>query len=53
MGGMDLRKTGWGDVECVQLAQDRGHWRALLSAVMNLRVLSHGVSYSLAPRVAA
>jgi hypothetical protein len=44
---MDLRKTGWGVVEWVQLDQDRGHWRAVVSAVLNLQVLNHGVSYSL------
>jgi hypothetical protein len=37
---MDLRKTGWGSVEWIQLAQDRDRWRALVSAVMNLRVLA-------------
>jgi hypothetical protein len=29
-GRMDLRKTGWEDVEWVQLAQDRGHWQAVV-----------------------
>jgi hypothetical protein len=28
------------DVEWIQLAQDRGRWRAVVSAVMNLRVLA-------------
>jgi hypothetical protein len=36
---MDLRESGWGDVEWIHLAQDRDRWRALVSAVMNLRVL--------------
>jgi hypothetical protein len=53
MVGMDLRMTGSGDAEWVQLAQERIHWRAVESAVMNLRVLSHGVSYSLASPIAA
>jgi hypothetical protein len=35
---MDLEETGW--VECIQLAQDRDRWRALVNAVMNLRVLA-------------
>jgi hypothetical protein len=37
---MNLREIGWWDVEWVQLAQDRGQWRAVVSAVMNLRVLA-------------
>jgi hypothetical protein len=37
---MDLRETGLGDVDWIRLAQDRGRWRAVVSAVMNLRVLA-------------
>jgi hypothetical protein len=37
---MDLREMGWGGVEWIQLAQDRDRWRAVVSAVMNLRVLA-------------
>jgi hypothetical protein len=37
---MDLRETGRGSVEWIHLAQDRDRWRAVVSAVMNLRVLS-------------
>jgi hypothetical protein len=36
---MDLREIGCGGVEWIHLAQYRDHWRALLNAVMNLRVL--------------
>jgi hypothetical protein len=36
---MDLREMGWEDVEWVQMDQDRGQWRAVVNAVMNLRVL--------------
>jgi hypothetical protein len=37
---MDLREIGLGDVDWIRLAQDRVRWRAVLSAVMNLRVLA-------------
>jgi hypothetical protein len=37
---MDLREIGWGSVECIQLAHDRGRWRAVVNTVMNLRVLA-------------
>jgi hypothetical protein len=37
---MDLRDIGWGVVEWIHLAQDIDHWRALVNAVMNLRVLA-------------
>jgi hypothetical protein len=36
---MDLRETGLGGVDCIRLSQDRDLWRAVVSAVMNLRVL--------------
>jgi hypothetical protein len=35
---MDLGEVGWGDVNWIGLAQDRNRWRALVNAVMNLRV---------------
>ena len=35
---MDLWEVGCGCVDWMELAQDRGRWRALVSAVMNLRV---------------
>jgi hypothetical protein len=37
---MHLREIGLGDVDWIRLAQDRDRWRAVVSAVMNLRVLS-------------
>jgi hypothetical protein len=36
----DLREIGLGGVEWIRLAQDRDRWRAVVSAVMNLRVLA-------------
>jgi predicted small integral membrane protein len=35
---MDLQEVGYGHVDWIGLAQDRDRWRALVSAVMNLRV---------------
>jgi hypothetical protein len=32
---VDLRDIGWGDVDWIGLAQDRGRWRALVNAVLN------------------
>jgi hypothetical protein len=37
---MDLRESGLGGVDWIRLAQDRDWWRAVVSAVMNLRVLA-------------
>jgi hypothetical protein len=37
---MDLGETGLGVVDWIRLAQDRDRWRAVVSAVMNLRVLA-------------
>jgi hypothetical protein len=35
---IDLREIGWDDMEWIDLAQDRGQWRALENTVMNFRV---------------
>jgi hypothetical protein len=37
---MDLRETDLGDVDWSRLSQDSDRWRAVVSAVMNLRVLA-------------
>jgi hypothetical protein len=35
---MDIGEIGFGDVDWIHLAQDTDRWRALVNAVMNLRV---------------
>jgi hypothetical protein len=35
---MDLLEIGWNGLDWIALAQDRDKWRALVNAVMNLRV---------------
>jgi hypothetical protein len=39
---MYLKEIGWGCVERINLAQDRGRWRALVNTVMILRFLAPG-----------
>jgi hypothetical protein len=38
---MDLRGIGWSAMDWIDLAQDRDQWRALVNAVINLRVPSN------------
>ena len=35
---MDFREVGEGGGDCMELAQDRDRWRALVGTVRNLRV---------------
>jgi hypothetical protein len=35
---MDIREVGWEDMNWIELAEDRDRRRALVNAVMNLRV---------------
>jgi hypothetical protein len=35
---LDLREIRWGGMDCIDLAQDRDQWRALVKTVMNLQV---------------
>jgi hypothetical protein len=42
--GIDLWEIGLAGVDWIRLAQDRDRWRAVVSAVMNLRVLAPRIS---------
>jgi hypothetical protein len=33
-----MLQVGWGDMDWIDMAQDRERWQALVNAVMNIRV---------------
>jgi hypothetical protein len=35
---MDLKEIGWGGMNWINLAQDRGHWRASVNTIVNILV---------------
>jgi hypothetical protein len=35
---MNLQEVGWGGMDWINLAEDKDKWRALVNAVMNVRV---------------
>ena len=35
---MDLQEVRWGDMDWIDLAQDRNMWRAVVNAVMKIRI---------------
>jgi hypothetical protein len=35
---LDFKEIGWGDMNWIDLAQNRDEWRALVNMVMNFRV---------------
>ena len=42
---MGLQDVGWGGLDWIDLAESRGRWRALVNAVMNLRVTLNGGNF--------
>jgi hypothetical protein len=42
---LDIQEVGWEGMEWICLAYDRDRWRALLNAVMNLRVTQNARNF--------
>jgi hypothetical protein len=43
---MDIQEVGFVGMDWIELAQDRGSWQALVTAVMNLGVWGKGEAYT-------
>jgi hypothetical protein len=36
---MNVKEIGWGDMDWIDLVQNRDQWRAIVKIVLNLRIL--------------
>jgi len=42
---MEIQEVGCDSMDCINVAQDRDRWRALVNVVMNLRVPQNGGNF--------